>query len=94
MMFIVSRCNSYSGDTLPTNNLVLAGQDATLLIHEATLADDQEEMAFNKAHTTVGQAVNIAKQFVVLTYIHDHDPGWRTDADWALFCCCWLLLYG
>lgn len=68
--------DSYSGDTLPTNNLVLAGQDATLLIHEATLADDQEEMAYNKAHTTIGQAVDIAKRFAVFLSILPYAHSW------------------
>ncbi|CCM00813.1 uncharacterized protein FIBRA_02855 [Fibroporia radiculosa] len=52
----------YSADTTPTNNLVRAGQNATLLIHEATMADDQEEMARDKAHSTCGQAITIAKR--------------------------------
>ncbi|GBE87655.1 hypothetical protein SCP_1103320 [Sparassis crispa] len=51
----------FSGDTLPTNNLVRAGQGATLLIHEATLGDDEAEMARDKAHTTTGQAIDIGK---------------------------------
>lgn len=55
--------SSFSGDTAPTNSLVRAGQDATLLIHEATMADDQTEMASQKAHSTFGQAVRIGKQY-------------------------------
>jgi ribonuclease BN (tRNA processing enzyme) len=37
------RRRSYSGDTKPCQSLVQAGQGATLLIHEATLADDTPE---------------------------------------------------
>ncbi len=58
---------SYSGDTKPCENLVEAGRGATLLIHEATMGDDEEEMAKAKTHSTVGQAIDIAKR---CTYPH------------------------
>jgi ribonuclease Z len=48
---------------MPCNNLVEAGKDATLLIHEATMSDDQAELAAKKAHSTCGQAIDIAKQY-------------------------------
>jgi hypothetical protein len=54
--------NRYSGDTKPCQNLVNAGQDSTVLIHEATMADDQITMAEEKAHSTIGQAVDVAKR--------------------------------
>lgn len=57
--------NRFSGDTQPTQNLVWAGRGATLLIHEATMADDQEEMAKKKAHSTFGQAVDIGTRSVI-----------------------------
>jgi ribonuclease Z len=52
----------YSGDTKPCENLVEAGRGATLLIHEATMGDDEEEMAKAKTHSTIGQAIDIAKR--------------------------------
>jgi ribonuclease Z len=52
----------FSGDTQPTNTLVHAGRDATLLIHEATMADDQLDMAKKKAHSTFGQAIDIGRR--------------------------------
>ena len=52
----------FSGDTQPTNTLVHAGKGATLLIHEATMADDQLEMARKKAHSTFGQAIDIGRR--------------------------------
>jgi ribonuclease Z len=55
----------YSGDTIPTQKLVQAGENATLLIHEATMADDQVEMAAAKMHSTVGQAIDIGKRSVL-----------------------------
>ncbi|KAG8910039.1 hypothetical protein FRC01_006582 [Tulasnella sp. 417] len=48
----------YSGDTMPCTRLVEAGQDATVLIHEATMADDQVDLALAKAHSTAGQAID------------------------------------
>lgn len=32
----------FSGDTMPCEQLVNYGMDATLLVHEATFADDEE----------------------------------------------------
>lgn len=55
------RCR-FSGDTTPVDSLVEAGKGATLLIHEATMADDQEEMAALKTHSTFGQAVDVARR--------------------------------
>lgn len=45
---------------MPCDRLVQAGQNATLLIHEATMADEEAELAFKKAHSTVGQALDVA----------------------------------
>ncbi|KAI5988833.1 beta-lactamase-like protein [Pisolithus marmoratus] len=52
----------YSGDTVPVHRLVQAGQNATLLIHEATMADDEADKARAKMHSTVGQAIDIGKK--------------------------------
>jgi ribonuclease BN (tRNA processing enzyme) len=54
----------FSGDTLPTEVLAEVGKGAKLLIHEATMADDQAEMAEMKAHSTVGQAIEIGRKSV------------------------------
>ncbi|KAI9511638.1 hypothetical protein F5148DRAFT_993525 [Russula earlei] len=68
----------YSGDTMPSETLVQAGEGATLLIHEATLGDDQEEMAHAKAHSTISQAIDVAKrmraQSVLLTHFSSRYP--------------------
>lgn len=58
----------YSGDTMPCEGLVEAGKDATVLIHEATMGDEQVEMAEKKAHSTIGQAVDIGKQYVTSNF--------------------------
>ncbi|KAF8647735.1 hypothetical protein AX16_006570 [Volvariella volvacea WC 439] len=68
----------FSGDTLPTNSLVHGGQRATLLIHEATMADDQEDLAKKKAHSTVGQALEIGRKMraenILLTHFSARYP--------------------
>lgn len=60
---IVGACR-FSGDTQPTEALAEVGMGANLLIHEATMADDQAEMAKIKAHSTVGQAIDIGRMYV------------------------------
>ncbi|PVG02635.1 Metallo-hydrolase/oxidoreductase [Serendipita vermifera] len=62
----------YSGDTKPCQNLVDAGRDATLLIHEATMADDQVAMAEEKAHSTIGQAIEVAIKMKVKKLLLTH----------------------
>ena len=54
----------FSGDTRPTQHLVDAGSGATVLIHEATMADEELELAQTKGHSTVGQAIDLGKKFV------------------------------
>jgi len=63
---------AFSGDTQPTLNLVRAGPKATVLIHEATMADEELDLAQMKGHSTVGQAIDIGKdmsaQHILLTH--------------------------
>jgi ribonuclease Z len=47
---------------MPSDTLAQAGEGATLLIHEATMGDDQVEMASAKAHSTISQAIDVAKR--------------------------------
>ncbi|KAG6618678.1 putative zinc phosphodiesterase [Phytophthora cinnamomi] len=69
----------YSGDTKPCNELVLAGMGAELLVHEATFDDSMEEDAMKKKHSTVGQALDIARRMrarqVVLTHFSQRYPS-------------------
>ncbi len=46
---------------MPSESLAQAGEDASLLIHEATFSNGQEELAHAKAHSTIGQAIDVAK---------------------------------
>ncbi|KAJ8585232.1 hypothetical protein M405DRAFT_773220 [Rhizopogon salebrosus TDB-379] len=68
----------FSGDTVPSQKLVQAGAGATLLIHEATMADDQVEMARAKMHSTFGQAIETGKrmnaQNILLTHFSARYP--------------------
>ncbi|KXN86195.1 Zinc phosphodiesterase ELAC protein 2 [Leucoagaricus sp. SymC.cos] len=69
---------TYSGDTMPTPNLVRSSQGVTLLIHEATMGDDQEHLALEKAHSTIGQAMQTARDMnadnVLLTHFSARYP--------------------
>ncbi|KAL4253032.1 RNase Z family protein [Abortiporus biennis] len=78
----------FSGDTMPTNNLVHVGRNANVLIHEATMGDDQEELARQKAHSTVGQAIDIGTRMnaknLLLTHFsarYPQIPPWLMEAD-------------
>ncbi|KAJ6605846.1 hypothetical protein B0H10DRAFT_2076138 [Mycena sp. CBHHK59/15] len=66
----------FSGDTLPTQTLVRGGWGATLLIHEATMGDDEEAMAQAKAHSTVGQAIESGRKCknILLTHFSARYP--------------------
>ena len=62
----------FSGDTRPTQNLVDAGSKATVLIHEATMADEELELAQTKGHSTVRQAIDVGKRFVIFYPLLTH----------------------
>lgn len=48
---------AYSGDTQPTSNLEKAAEGVDLLIHEATMQDEEWQLAKAKGHSTVGGAI-------------------------------------
>ncbi|CDO70624.1 hypothetical protein BN946_scf184748.g22 [Trametes cinnabarina] len=70
---------AFSADTMPTENLVRAGRDATLLIHEASMSPEEEQLAREKAHSTSAQAIDIGKrmhaQRLLLTHFSARYPG-------------------
>lgn len=51
----------YSGDCRPSGDLVEIGRDATVLIHEATVAETQPQDALEKMHCTTGEAIMVGK---------------------------------
>ncbi|MEM3832014.1 MAG: ribonuclease Z [Thermoprotei archaeon] len=63
----------YSGDTLPTENVIKSSMNADILIHEATFIEDDANLAKVAYHTTVKQAANIALNanvgLLILTHI-------------------------
>lgn len=64
---------SYSGDTRPNNRFAnKIGLNSDLLIHEATFPDENQDHAFKKKHSTVGEALRVADKMncnnVVLTH--------------------------
>ncbi|KAL1738920.1 beta-lactamase-like protein, partial [Schizophyllum fasciatum] len=69
---------AFSADTMPTDRLVWAGKHATVVIHEATMNDNERELAAQKAHSTVGQAIEVAQKMsaenVLLTHFSARYP--------------------
>ncbi|XP_052759538.1 ribonuclease Z, mitochondrial isoform X3 [Galleria mellonella] len=53
---------TYSGDTIPCDELVKIGEDSTLLIHEATMEDELAEEARIKMHSTTSQAIEAGRR--------------------------------
>lgn len=69
---------AYSGDTRPCANLVEAGKQVDVLVHEATIEDSQPEMAHTKGHSTFGQAIEVGTKMgakrVLLTHFSQRYP--------------------
>lgn len=63
---------TYSGDTMPCENLIRLGADSSLLIHEATMEDELAEDALAKMHSTVSQAIEqghkMNANYIILTH--------------------------
>ncbi|KAI0710377.1 hypothetical protein C8T65DRAFT_648151 [Cerioporus squamosus] len=70
---------TFSGDTMPTDNLVKAGRDVTLLIHESSMSPEEEDLAREKAHSTSAQAIDIGRRmrakYLLLTHFSARYPG-------------------
>ncbi|MFC6863421.1 ribonuclease Z [Halomicroarcula sp. GCM10025817] len=62
----------YTGDTLPTDSVVDASEDADLLIHDATFAQDRADRAQATAHSTAAEAADVARQAGVSTLALTH----------------------
>lgn len=63
---------TFSGDTMPCDELVQLGKNSNLLIHEATLEDSLANSARFKNHSTISQGIaagkNMAADYTVLTH--------------------------
>jgi ribonuclease Z len=53
---------TYSGDTMPSENLVELGMNSSLLIHEATMEDELAAEAVVKMHSTTSQAIEVGRR--------------------------------
>ena len=62
----------YSGDTRPCDALIAAGQNATVLIHEATFDDDRMADAVAKRHSTRCEALSVAERMGAYRTILTH----------------------
>jgi ribonuclease Z len=63
---------AYSGDCRPSDKFAEAARGCTLLIHEATLDDEHQADAVSKKHSTMSEALRVARDMqarrVVLTH--------------------------
>lgn len=63
---------TYSGDTMPSSDLVELGMNSDLLIHEATMEDELAHEAVIKMHSTTSQAIDVGlkmkAKFILLTH--------------------------
>lgn len=69
---------AYSGDCRPSPAFAALGRNATLLIHEATLDDELLDDARTKKHSTMSEALGIARDMrarrVLLTHFSQRYP--------------------
>uniref|UniRef100_V5EX16 ribonuclease Z n=1 Tax=Kalmanozyma brasiliensis (strain GHG001) TaxID=1365824 RepID=V5EX16_KALBG len=79
---------TYSGDTRPAPELIAAGRDCSLLIHEATLEDGQLDMAIGKGHSTFGEAIRVGHEMgaqnILLTHFSQRYPKMARSSLFAL----------
>ncbi|KAI0360608.1 hypothetical protein OH77DRAFT_1393497 [Trametes cingulata] len=70
---------AFSADTMPSENLIRVGRDATLLIHESSMSPEEEKLAREKAHSTSAQAIDVGRrmrvQKLLLTHFSARYPG-------------------
>ncbi|KAG7303022.1 hypothetical protein JYU34_013030 [Plutella xylostella] len=63
---------TYSGDTIPCDELAVIGANSTLLIHEATMEDSLAAEARIKMHSTTSQAIDMGRKmnarYTILTH--------------------------
>ncbi|EPX74191.1 3'-tRNA processing endonuclease Trz1 [Schizosaccharomyces octosporus yFS286] len=80
----------YSSDTRPNMKLARAGKNATVLLHEATFEDDLRDEAVNRYHSTISEALMIAKKMQAKQLILTHFSTRSTDnssngPNWSIY---------
>ncbi|WP_227353239.1 ribonuclease Z [Haladaptatus salinisoli] len=69
----------YTGDTRPSEQVVSVAEDADLLVHDATFANDRKDRAKKTAHSTAEQAAEVARRAgavrLALTHISSRYAG-------------------
>ncbi len=72
----------YTGDTRPAEGTVRAAEEADLLVHDATFAEDRADRARETAHTTAREAAEVANRAgakrLALTHVSSRYAG-RSD---------------
>lgn len=74
-----------SGDTAPCHAVEEMARDATLLVHDATFCDDEEERAWGTGHSTAAQAAALARRSgarsLALVHLSSRHPPSRALAE-------------
>ena len=69
----------FSGDTAPCPQVITNGQNADLLIHEATFDDSKRIEAADKGHSTISQAIEAGMKMkakgIILTHFSQRYPN-------------------
>ncbi|KAL2871823.1 ribonuclease Z [Aspergillus lucknowensis] len=63
---------SYSGDCRPSRSFASIGKNSTILIHEATFANDMASSAVAKKHSTAAEAIDIGRQMRARSILLTH----------------------
>ncbi|MFA5412172.1 MAG: ribonuclease Z [Candidatus Micrarchaeia archaeon] len=71
----------YTGDTMPSERVVLAARGADLLIHDGTFGEGTGDEAEGRMHTTAADAARIAKKAGVKKLILTHISCRYADAE-------------
>lgn len=69
----------YTGDTRPCDSILKVSMGADVLIHDSTLASDQEEWAKESKHSTAFEAATLAKEAEVDCLVLTHISSRYTD---------------